>query len=446
MTAFRSPRLESLLRSRWDQASYTQVADLVGAQAPEAPDLDFKVGHYQLPPGAPKDAQERKRFELAKDVAAMANSAGGLLIVGIGEDDQARAARVANVPITDGHKRWVDDVVSSWIYPRPVAEARSVENPDDPGRGFLLIAVPWSPSGPHAVAGPGGALTYPRRSGTTTTYLSEMEVSQAYRNRFMGFGRQKGELETVHEELVKLLTHESAYDGVRVIVSLVPDIPGYFRVDADSFNSFRSEVVGDLPLVGGSRKGTWVSHYLRRGRFIAHGGYSSVREPACILHSTGAGTIAIPVESREVPADASYQVSDEDVVDAILGSLRFLARHARDRAATGGVAAMQAQIETTGGDLRLASIGMFADQLGNAILDYPPVADGVASIDDLAVDGPSLVTATHTLVAALFQEFGLAEPSQITRDGEIRRGGWAPIRWRNHYIAWAEDSDITVID
>ncbi|MCK9901521.1 hypothetical protein CC117_22500 [Parafrankia colletiae] len=78
----------------------------------------------------------------------------------------------------------MDTVLAARVCPRPLTQARVVADPDDRGRGFLLIAVAASVSGPHAVAGAGGTLTYPRRSGPTTVNLSEEEVAQAYRRRF----------------------------------------------------------------------------------------------------------------------------------------------------------------------------------------------------------------------------------------------------------------------
>ncbi|WP_146173749.1 hypothetical protein [Saccharothrix carnea] len=62
---------------------------------------------------------------------------------------------------------------------------RTVQNPDRPGTGFILIAVPRSPLGPHAVV-VNDSLRYPRRHGRMTTYLSESDVAQAHRDRFTG--------------------------------------------------------------------------------------------------------------------------------------------------------------------------------------------------------------------------------------------------------------------
>jgi predicted HTH transcriptional regulator len=71
--------LETQLGSRIESVTFEQVSDLVVIQVPEAFDLDFKS---QLYGRADKD-----RRELAADVAALANTSGGLIVLGIEEDD-----------------------------------------------------------------------------------------------------------------------------------------------------------------------------------------------------------------------------------------------------------------------------------------------------------------------------------------------------------------------
>ncbi len=51
-----------------------RYAETIGC--PESAQLDFKEGWYRLD-------EDREKWELAKDVAAMANSAGGYIIRGV---------------------------------------------------------------------------------------------------------------------------------------------------------------------------------------------------------------------------------------------------------------------------------------------------------------------------------------------------------------------------
>jgi hypothetical protein len=54
----------------------------------------------------------------------------------------------------------------------------------------------------------------------------------------------------------------------------------------------------------------------------------------------------------------------------------------------------------------------------------PLAAELEFNVDDLAEDGPPLVSATYSLASGLFQEFGHPEALQVTSAGEIRINYW----------------------
>jgi hypothetical protein len=56
---------------------------------------------------------------------------------------------------------------------------------DDAERGFLVVAVPPSPSAPPAVV-TGHRLAWPVREDTTTRWMSEPEIAGRYRDRYYG--------------------------------------------------------------------------------------------------------------------------------------------------------------------------------------------------------------------------------------------------------------------
>lgn len=77
--------------------------------------------HYQL--NLPGPQGEKEKFELAKDVSALANAAGGVLLLGVEttrdptvHDDRAVALR----PIADGMviEQQIKDIIYSWVFPR----------------------------------------------------------------------------------------------------------------------------------------------------------------------------------------------------------------------------------------------------------------------------------------------------------------------------------------
>jgi hypothetical protein len=78
--------------------------------------------------------------------------------------------------------------------------------------------------------------------------------------------------------------------------------------------------------------------------------------------------------------------------------------------------------------------------LGEHILISPPVSEGVFDIDDLAEDGPPLVSATYALATGVFQEFAHPEALQMTSGGAIRINYWG--RSRQELTIWASAAGV----
>ncbi|MEQ7127434.1 ATP-binding protein [Actinopolymorpha sp. B11F2] len=437
MVALRSRRLERLLGARIDAVSHAQIADLVTNAVTEAYDLDFKAELYG-------NADKDKRA-CAGDVAALANTAGGVIVLGVAEDDQAKAAAAPGVALSDGETRRIRQIVASLVAPVPIFDIEPVEDPERAGRGFLLIAVPRSPSAPHAVLVNEG-LRFPRRNGTTTTYLSEPEVAAAYRNRFAGLQSRFDELASDERDLLdRLDTSEHAY----VVVTLIPDLAGGFTIDTKAMRDFEAEIKQKEPLI--LRRGFhWYRVRVGNRRLVADGTHDTgaARWLACELRESGAGSFAAAVALRGSDATSS-QVDDEHMVNAVWSGLRFLARHARDRAAAGGNATARATVWPVSAQLPAELVhrrfyGM-TDQLGREAIASQPVATGVFDIDDLAENGPPLVSATYAITTGLVQHFGYPEALQVTRDGSFR------IRYWSHNDAqqvrdWATSGGVEVSD
>jgi hypothetical protein len=450
MVALRSRRLETLLGMSLDdlEGGYENVKELVDHGASEAFDLDFKRDLY--------GNGEKERHNLATDVAALANTAGGLLILGIDEDRQARATAVRDVAISDDEMRRMLQIIGSFIVPLPIFDIIPVLKPGESGHGFLAVAIPRSPLAPHAVI-VNQSLRYPRRNGTTTRYLSEPEVATAYRERLAGTQRQAARIEGIEREALQRI-NPSAVPWV--VVSLVPDLPGELAIDSEVFKTFRAEIMGSpvtfIPLTGTRFRRASVGPR----RLLADGTMDSsplASWAALELHTDGAGAYGLRVPdlmerrtSSELPTGGEprlVRVQDEALVIAIMSGLLRLAQHAHDRAAAGGNVLVRAQIypispeHPTGlGQTRFQG---FLDALGDRVLtSSPPPAEAAAELDGLTQAGPDLVAASALLVDQLAHAFGLAEMGQVSRDGQIRRRYWSG----SQVIAWAEQQGIEVTD
>lgn len=445
MVAHRSRRLEGLLGARLDVVSHAQIAALKTNAISESYDLEFKGQLY--------GGNDRAKRDLAGDVAALANTAGGVLLLGVAEDDQARAAELPGVVLSDSEVLRYRNIVADLVHPLPTFDIRQIEDPNQPGNGFLMIAVPRSPSAPHGVSVNEG-LRYPRRNGASIIYLTEAEVAAAYQDRF-------ARRQTRHDDLLRyerdLISRLDVSDQTYVVVTLVPDLSGDFTLDTKTLRAFRQETIDkDLLVIprGVSVRYTTVGSR----RLIAHGGSEPAKAKwiACELHQNGAGAFAAIAANRTDLAppgqvdenSIASRIEDEDLVLDIWSGLRFLARHARDRSAAGGTATVRVTIEPVTPDLpaELRHPRGFGGTLGSHQLTEPPQVTSVFDIDDLAEDGPALAAATSVLAAGLIQHFGYPETLQMTTEGVIRTKYWSSQRYGPRVQQWAAQAKVDTTD
>ncbi|KOX14560.1 hypothetical protein ADK67_42180 [Saccharothrix sp. NRRL B-16348] len=74
-------------------------------------DLDFKSALY--------GSADKAKRDLSTDVAALANTAGGLIVLGMDEDEQARATGPTDMPVSDAEVNRMLQVVASGTAPLP---------------------------------------------------------------------------------------------------------------------------------------------------------------------------------------------------------------------------------------------------------------------------------------------------------------------------------------
>jgi hypothetical protein len=335
--------------------------------------------------------------------------------------------------------------VASQVSPLPTIDVLQVEDPQQLGHGFMLLAVPRSPMGPHAVL-VNESLRFPRRNGTTTTYLSEPEAADAYRARFVGIQSRFDDLARYERDLLDRL---DASGQTYAVVTLVPDLGGAFTIDMRAMREFRQAIIDREPLIL-NRGLFWHRVSVGRRRLVADGTLNSGRSKwlACELHESGAGSFAAAVVDRRRGDATASHADDEDVVNVVWSGLRLLARHARDRAAAGGGASARATVWPVSEQLPARLVHHrfhgIEEALGQHVLTRPPVSEGVFDIDDLAENGPSLVSATYALATGVFQEFGHPEALQMTSGGAIRIKYWRSSR--PELTNWASAAGVDLSD
>ncbi|MFF0721859.1 helix-turn-helix domain-containing protein [Micromonospora sp. NPDC003816] len=447
MATLRNRRLEQLLGGPIDETlTYNQVKGLIPATT-EGPDLDFKRETY--------GGSNSERKKLCGDVGALANATGGILILGIDEDEQGRATNDTGVYISDDERRRLRQTVYGNIQPTPTFDVIPVEDPDRPGRGFLIIWVARSATAPHAYVNENKSLLYPKRIGTETVWLSESEVAEAYRARFAG-------LTSRIEEAVRLeadFASRHAPKELFVLVTLVPDVPGGFTVDTAALKAFELSNASRSADAFGVSVCRFHRSTVRHRRLVGVGKAdisTQYSRGACELHENGSGAFSTDISStRSGNMDSGGRLVDTQWLTLGVGAgLKFLAHHARDRAAAGGLATVRAAIwppaRVTTWPMSqepitlVSNVGWPNEPIGPDAVTEQPYADTVADIDDLCTGGSGLVATTHRLASELFQAFGAPEVAQVTAEGAIRirhwhRSGQAEI------TRWAEASGVPVL-
>lgn len=457
MSILRSRRLESVFGASLDHVTANNIRSLVSNGVTEEFDLDFKQELYG-------NSDKHKR-DLAGDVAALANTAGGVIVIGVTEDDQARAVAADGVVLTDTEKGRMLQIIASGVSPLPAIDIIAVPEThdstngtsdldDEQTRGYYLVVVSKSSSMPHAVIINDG-FRFPKRNGSTTRYLSEPEIAGAYRERFAHMTALDDRLEQVEQELRSQLEPSEV---PWLVVSLVPSAPGHLELTDVVQRQFTAEVLRkELGIV----TGLGISFYrtsVRRLRLIADDRFHAreIKTPAYVyaeFHCDGSGAFALRLieqapSSRATPEESEdLLIVDDNLVSSVLSGLKHLGGHTRDRAGTSGNALIRATLVPPKD--RAVQLGQirrhWCDPRGESISGQKVSAETVADIDGLASPGPELVATAARLADEVTQGFGIAEIGHINKEGEVRLSNWYQ-ESQQEIRSWAADNGITIVE
>ena len=166
----------------------------VAAHVEEVDDLDWKS--TTLPPvkGLPQ-------HDFPKDVAAMANSGGGLIVYGVTETQKAAAGRSDVGDLDEGHARALRSAAITAISP-PVFGLGIHRLVGSHGDRAVVVEVAASVDVPHLIYR-GEYFGAPIRNDADTVWMKERQIEAMYRARFE-------ERRHAGEELVALFNEASA--------------------------------------------------------------------------------------------------------------------------------------------------------------------------------------------------------------------------------------------
>jgi len=399
-------RLRAVLGASLSELRYEHVQQLVMNRAAEAADLDFK--------GALYGAADGDRQELCKDVAGMRNHRGGMIILGISNEDGV-AIDAPGVPLSDAETARMLQIVAAGTAPYAEFEIEAI-----PGAaqdlGFYVLVAPPSPMRPHAVLNRDW-LRYPRRNGTVTRWLSEVEVADLYRDRFRGQADQLDRLQRIGDEAIAQMNS----DGPWLVAAAVPNQAGELPMSFVERRTAEEWLRGRhtsydyvdgffeppaVPLVGvGVERYTMKSHFDQEG--LANYSYAE-------CHADGACAAARQLNSPQ--GDGTVLTSQ--LVLAAAKCLRLIGAHAARSGASGDAAV---HLRVVGPSMRL---GYIRD---GSVQHYEPGAtlrEGhsrhTLPLQPLADVGQDLFLAVRLVLMDMFNAFGRAEVQHITDDGTLR--------------------------
>jgi hypothetical protein len=464
---FRSRRLQALLGVPLEDATYKHFRALLGSEeAREGEDLDYKVTY----------AGPTKSDSIAVDIATFANSRGGVVVIGINDTNGVPSA-APGIDLTDGFDREIRTAVAARVSPLPVYDVKWLpEDPtstDNPRRGIMLIAVPPSTNAPHFVSDPSakGLLKCPVRIGSKKDWMTETQVAAAYRRRFTTAVDSGARLAQVESELFHhVINAGGEWTTPRAVltVSLAAEMPGDFHISRDTLKEFQDDLAGE-PFIPG-RQGAFFTggSGVGPGRFFTFGRMWE-RTVWAELHTDGAGCISIPLEC--FLSGDTVMVREHLVTLHLMSALRFLGRHAAERAGAVGTAVVSARIlpdvlayDTATPAVRHAiqhqlSTGHApADEYSLRARVMPLTAHGanvgrqeardaygetVVFLDDLG-DGQPLAAAAGELTGRVLQSYGVAEPRQIRPGGVLVLPAWE--QWKSEIQRWAKQFGVETAD
>lgn len=151
------------------------VRRLVDERVSESHVLSYKQGDF-LDKGAP--------VQICKEFCSFFNSTGGVIIVGVAEDNKDHKSETYGLPVgfmganRNLTNQWLDDVLVPGIMPRAPLEKiviRKFPDPDHPDLHCYVVYVPSSESAPHQVS-TGQDGRYYKRGGEGRVVMLDYEI------------------------------------------------------------------------------------------------------------------------------------------------------------------------------------------------------------------------------------------------------------------------------
>ncbi|ACZ22389.1 predicted transcriptional regulator with HTH domain protein [Sanguibacter keddieii DSM 10542] len=298
----------------------------------ETNDLDWKS---ELPP-----AKGLPQTDFPKDVAAMANSGGGVIVFGVRESQKAATDRVDIGEFDEAYERSLRSAAITAISP-PVF-GLNVHRLGTEGTRAVVVEVPASVDGPHLIYR-NDYFGAPVRNDSDTVWMKERQIEAMYRARFDERRHATEALDSLYGEAAAGRDSDKRAWLVAVAHPRVPRL--HERLTRDGARDVLTKAEG-LALFYAGRGGVHPLenvdlHNPRPGlrRWVAVNtatdDRSLWREAWASLHHDGSVTLAAAVGSHRLSSDGFFEGSQIQSAAVECGVADLMALIRATAAATG---------------------------------------------------------------------------------------------------------------
>lgn len=310
----------------------------------------------------PNLKEDKSKQEIAKDIAAMANSGGGWIIYGVGEGASDIAESIHPCEWTATEEQQMLNIAYTKIDPPVVGlEFNKISCGENSDKKLVLMHIPDSVDAPHFVRAEkknNNNFSAPRRNGPHTNLMNYRDIERGFRERFQRRAEQEKTLQGYFEEATEALNPEQ---GVFLAIAAVPVTPKISAGSVDRDKAIQHTNLWAYSYLIASRRGncskeekieTEFNFIWNQGEHVKGMRRWVIRNlPQTIagkyrkyLHDDGtlAGAYQLGGVYNKASASNQYPVGkpnhcrSKDIESALIDFFSLLREHAKERRVSGG--------------------------------------------------------------------------------------------------------------
>lgn len=306
----------------------------------------------------PNLKEDKSKQEIAKDIAAMANSGGGWIIYGVGEGASDIAGSIHPCEWTATEEQQMLNIAYTKIDPPVVGlEFNKISCGENSDKKLVLMHIPDSVDAPHFARAEKNNFSAPRRNGPHTKPMTYRDIERGFRERFQRGVEQEKTLQRYFEQAAEALNPEQ---GVFLAIAAVPVTPKISAGPVDRRTANQHINPWAYSYLMASRRGScskeekietkfdfiWSQGECVKGmrQWVVR---SSAQAPAKYrkhLHDDGTllgayqlgGVYNESAPSDQYPVGKPNHCMSKDIESALIDFFSLLREHAKERRVSGG--------------------------------------------------------------------------------------------------------------